>query len=259
MTTRRDVLFGGALVLSFGTSSFCGCGAHARSPLAPSTSGCVLAVSDVDRVYPHGVPTAQYATGEEPLHHSSGDRDFDRALAQTLSKCADLLRVLPGFAFFDDSASPNAYATPRVRLQRADGTVIFGKTLLRELLRKPEAPDACVASVCAHEFAHILQFKTGLYQHLTQGQRTVKRLELHADYLAGYFAGTRKKERQSFPAAVFAMTQYMYGDTGVNNPQHHGTYEERGAAVVRGFEASYRQHLGLNDAIQQGINYVSRL
>jgi hypothetical protein len=258
MTTRRDVLFGGALVLSFGTSSFCACHAEARSPLAPHTSGCWLAEADVDRIYPHGAPTAQYATGEEPLHHSSGDRDFDRALVHTLAKCADLLQVLPGFAFFDDSAAPNAYATNRVRMQRADGTVIFGKTLLRELLRRPEAPDACVASVCAHEFGHILQFKTGLAQRLTANQPTVKRLELHADFLAGYFAGTRKKERQSFPAAVFAMTQYMYGDTGVNNPQHHGTHEQRGAAVVHGFEASYRQHLGLSDAIQQGINHVMR-
>jgi hypothetical protein len=44
----------------------------------------------------------------------------------------------------------------------------------------------------------------------------------------------------------------------VNNPQHHGTHEQRGAAVVHGFEASYRQHLGLSDAIQQGINHVMR-
>ena len=86
----------------------------------------------------------------------------------------------------------------------------------------------------------------------------MKRLELHADFLAGYFAGHRKRERQSFPAAVFAMTQYTYGDNMVNDQQHHGTQQERGAAVVAGFEASYRNNHGLGDAIQHGLNHVAR-
>ncbi|HYC65093.1 MAG TPA: metalloprotease [Reyranellaceae bacterium] len=258
MTTRREVLCGGALTLTF-LGLGCGCPGHAQSRRTPNTLGCVLADSDVDRVYAANAPTTMYATGQEPLVHSSGDRQFDRALAETLARCSTMLQVLPGFAFFDDYDGMNAYATSRVRLQRADGTVIFGTRLLGKLLRQPEAPDACVAAVCVHEFAHILQFKLGLIQQLTAGQPTVKRAELHADYFAGYFAGHRKRERPNFPAAVFAMTQYTFGDNMVSSPQHHGTHEERGAAVVRGFEAAYRQNLGLGEAIEQGVRYVSRL
>lgn len=256
MIGRRDVLFGGALVLGFGGAATCAC--HAQGTQAPHTLGCMLADQDVEKIYPHGAPTAQFRSGQSPMIASSGDRDFDRALAETLSKCADLLQVLPGFAYFDDGPALNAYATSRVRLARADGTVLMGLGLQRRLLRQPEAPDACVAAVCSHEFGHILQYKLGLADRLKRGQPTVKRVELQADFLSGFFAGTRKKERQSFPAAVFAMTQFTFGDNMVASPTHHGTAEERGAAVVQGFEAAYRRHLGLGDAIDASLRYVSR-
>jgi hypothetical protein len=225
----------------------------------PKTIGCTLDDDDVEKVYPKGTKTMQYRSGEEELVHTSGDRDFDRALAHTLARISDLYQVLPGFAFFDDSDGLNAYATTQVRLQRADGTVIFGQGLLKRLMRTPEAPDACIAAVCAHEFGHILQYKLGIADKLKAGQPTVKRVELNADFFAGYFAGVRKKERATFPAAVFAMTQYTFGDNMVNAPDHHGTRDERAQAVIAGFEASYRNNLNLNDAIYRGMQYVARL
>ncbi len=259
MPLRREVLFGGLLGLAFGGAATCTCHtqALAQDAQAPHTLGCVLADADVDRVYPQGTSTGKYRSGQEPLVGSSGDRDFDRALAETLAKCADLFEVLPGFAFFDDRAGLNAYATSRVRMQRADGTVIMGQRLLARLLRQPEAPDACVAAVCAHEFGHILQFKLGLAERLRKGQPTVKRVELQADFFAGYFAGTRKRQRQAFPAAVFAMTQFTFGDNMVNSPDHHGTADERAAAVVKGFESAYRQKHNLAEAIDTSLRYVA--
>jgi len=261
VTLRREVLFGGLLVLAFGGGATCACLPQARAQGAqtPHTLGCLLADADVERVYPQGAATGQYRNGQEPLIGSSGNRDFDRALAQTLARCADLMEVLPGFAFFDDHNGLNAYATNRVRMQRADGTVLMGQRLLARLLRQPEAPDACVAAVCAHEFGHILQYKLGLADRLKKGQPTVKRVELQADFFAGYFAGTRKRERQAFPAAVFAMTQFTFGDNMVQSPSHHGTADERAAAVVRGFEAAYRQKQNLADAIDTSLRYVSTL
>ena len=176
-----------------------------------------------------------------------------------MAKCANHLEVLPGFAFYDDRDGLNAYATPRIRMERADGTVLMGQGLLRRLMRQPEAPDACIAAVCAHEFGHILQYKRGLYAQLKPGQPTTKRVELQADFFAGYFAGMRKRERPSFPAAVFAMTQFTFGDNMVSDPLHHGTSEERGAAVVQGFETGYRDRLGLSDAIERSVRYVRTL
>ena len=114
-------------------------------------------------------------------------------------------------------------------------------------------------AVCAHEFGHILQFKHGLIRKVNEGQPTVKRSELQADYFAGYFAGLRKRERPEYPAAVVAVTQFSVGDHGVTNKNHHGTPKERGAAVVRGFEAAFRQNKNLSEAIQESTAYVMSL
>jgi predicted metalloprotease len=121
-----------------------------------------------------------------------------------------------------------------------------------------EAPEVMATATCAHEFGHIVQYKHNLIKRLEQGQPTVKRSELHADFLAGYFAGTRKLQKPDYPAAVFATSRYVVGDFA-EDKDHHGTPEERAAAVVRGFETAYRERRSFSDAIQIGQNYVSRL
>jgi hypothetical protein len=217
----------------------------------------MLADDEAEQFLTTSTPQQTFFTGNEPIIASSGDREFDYALAQTLSRITDTFQVLPGFAYFDDFDRPNAYATSRARMARADGTVLFGQRLLKKLLVLPEHPDISVTAVCAHEFGHILQDKLGLRPVILARQATVKRLELHADYLAGYYAGALKLKRPGYPAAVFATQQYSAGDWNVNSFQHHGTPEERAAAIVRGFEVAYRERRYLSDAIQIGVNYVS--
>lgn len=257
MLKRRQVLVGGAAAV--GPLAICACPCAARAPRITESLGCVLTDADTDRIYTNGTPTARYVHGNEPIIGRSGDRDFDLALAQTLAKMSRALDVSPGFAFYDDFDGHNAYATTRVRLNGADGTVLFGKGFLRELRAGKESPEVAVAAVCAHEFGHILQFKLNLSARVRNGATSVKRTELQADFFSGYFAGLRKKERPSYPAAVGALAQYNVGDNNVRSPQHHGTRDERGAAFVRGFEASYRENRQLGDAIQVSINYASRL
>jgi hypothetical protein len=41
---------------------------------------------------------------------SSGNPDLDRYLGKALERLADSFKIYPGFAFVDDSGSPNAYA-----------------------------------------------------------------------------------------------------------------------------------------------------
>jgi predicted metalloprotease len=205
-----------------------------------------------------GEQAKQLLAAETTLIEHSGDRGFDYALAQTLSRISDTLGVLPGFAYFDDSKSgPNAYAIEGVLMGKPDGTVLFGQQYLKKKLAWPEHPDVAVTATCAHEFGHILQFKLGLEPILRAGQATVKRQELHADYLAGYYAGTLKLNNPDYPAAVFADTRG--GDLDDNKRDHHGTSEERAAAIVRGFEVAYRERRNLSDAVQIGVNYVSVL
>jgi hypothetical protein len=168
------------------------------------------------------------------------------------------LGVLPGFGYYADGLKKNAYATPLRRLTRSDGTVLFGLNFLKEALAAAEHPAVGVSAICAHEFGHILQYKRGLVRILAPNN-VVRRIELHADFLSGYFAGTRKREKPDYPAAVFATKAYSIGDTAFDEAQHHGTPDERADAVVHGFQSAYRDRKTLDEAVQIGVNYVSKL
>jgi hypothetical protein len=256
MITRREAFLGGLLTIVWGSArSMCA----AQTTRIRRTIGCMLDDDEAEQFLATSTAQQLYFTGNEPIVASSGDRGFDFALAQTLSRIADVLQILPGFAYYDDYDQPNAIATSRRRLARADGAVLFGQRYLRQMLALPEHPDVAVTAVCAHEFGHILQYKRGIARVLNGGQATAKRVELHADYLAGFYAGMRKLRKSDYPAAVFATLQHSSRDYSINSPDHHGTPDERAGAIVRGFEAAHRDRRSLAEAIQIGINYVSRL
>jgi hypothetical protein len=256
MLTRREVLLGGLLTLIYVRGSDCCAQTRQRRTRGP---GCVLTEIQANQFFPADGEQQMFITGQEPMIPKSGDRNFDIALAQTLAKIAATLDVLPHFAYYDDFDGRNAYATSAVRGRRSDGTVLFGQRLLSELMGMGQSPAAAVTAVCAHEFGHILQFKRGLSRIVLEGQSTVKRAELQADYFAGYFAGRRKIEKPDYPAAVVAATQYNFGDNDTESQHHHGTNRERGSAVVAGFKAAYNSRLNLGDAIQSSISYVRTL
>jgi hypothetical protein len=254
MINRREVALGGLLTIGW-LAVPCGCSAHAAS--GPQRFGCELAADEI----PLELTASQQANGSSgvPKFVESGDRDLDYAMAQTLSRLTDTWNVLPAFAYYDDTGALNAKATPARWLSRADGTVIFGRNLLGRLLKVREHPDVAIAAVVAHEFGHIAQFKYNLKRTLLAGQNNVKRLELHADFLAGYFAGRRKLERPDFPAAVFATTQYSAGDYRIERMSHHGTPEERAGAIVKGFETAFRDRRSPSEALQIGVRYAQTL
>ena len=257
MWTRRESVFGGALTLLFGTGLSCAC--QARPGGHTPQEGCLLgekASNDLFKRATQGSTRSGGGGRGDQIIQRSGDRDFDVALAQSLSMMTDILDAAPGFAFYDDAEGLNAYATNRVRLNGTDGTVLFGQRLLKRLMSAREHPEISVAAVCAHEFGHILQFKRNLTEVVGAGQPTVKRVELQADFFGGFFAGKRKLAKPDFPAAVFALTQWNFGDNMLESPNHHGTARERAAATVAGFEAGFRDRRTLADAINVSINYV---
>jgi hypothetical protein len=246
LITKRDAVLGG--LLSILSAPICAiCRAEAE------VSGCVLP-GEVAQSYLGTVSGSRVS--EDDMISRSGNRDFDYALAQTLSKLTDLFGVLPGFAYVRRTNSRNAWATAAALLGRPDGTVLFGRDLLFEMLGYKYSPDAAISAVCAHEFGHIVQFKNRISVNVGG---TVKRSELHADFLAGYFAGRRKLERADFPAAVFATTYEQLGDYAFTRPDHHGTPDERAQAIVRGFEVAYKERQGAAEAVAIGVSYVSQL
>lgn len=257
MLTRREMVLGGALALMWR-----GCACAQARPRGRHGYGCMLdaaeaapflATATAPRMFDRAQDEAQ-----ETLIKSSGNRDLDYALARMLSQVTDVFGVLPGFCFYDDYDGANAFATNAVRMERTDGTVLYGKRYLANALASNESPDAVIAATCAHEFGHIVQYKYDLDSRLKRGQETVKRLELNADFFAGYFAGTRKLQKSDYPAAVFATNRYSRGDFD-SSAQHHGTPQERAVAVVRGFETAYRERRSFAEAIEIGVNYALSL
>ena len=222
----------------------------------PSIShGCCVTSGEFAQLLTRNDGVQAYSQGDEPIIQHSSNRDFDRALAYMLASISSVFGVLPGFGYYDDGNRHNAYANPARRLGRRDGTVLFGLGLLQDKLS--EVPGgARVAAVCAHEFGHIVQFKYDLQARIRSGSSTVKPIELHADYLAGYYAARHREDVPSFPAAEFAMSQYLGGDPYVGEEDHHGTRRERGAAGEAGFKARKLNNLYLSEAIEQGIKYV---
>jgi hypothetical protein len=254
MLSRRSTLglLGSAIV----------CGASSRAStneLAKwQRAGCAISNDQIS----HFVADTDLSPCEAGVRNrivNTGNREFDYAFAQTLSILTDTFGVLPGVTFFSGRAELGAFATRARCLGRADGSIFIGRARFHRTMGLLEHPDVALTAICAHEFAHVLQFKLNLNSSLSRNQRTVKRSELHADFLAGFFAGQRKRERAAYPAAVFAALAESIGDYEVDSPQHHGLPAERSEAIVRGFETSYNERKSISEAIEVGIKYVLAL
>lgn len=248
--SRREVVLGGLLTIAWGGMSTCSC--HANVNLSRA-SGCYVPREEAPDFFKLTNTAQTFAFGSEEIEPRSGNRQLDRALAQTLARLSRTFDVLPGFAYYRDSDGENALATPEPLLQRTDGTVLFGLGMLQLLLSRPEHPDASIVAVCAHEFGHIVGYKTGLINQLSPDRNDPFRAEQHADYLAGFFAGLRKIDRSSFPAVVFATTQRSFGGSTRGS---HGTSEERAEAVVEGFKAAFERRVSVSEGIQQGFQFA---
>jgi len=175
--TRRNVALGGVLATVWN-----GCCAAAGA----SEPGCVIAGETADRLFAR---TPAEILNPDYFNHismGSGDKALDFALAQTLSRITEAFHVLPGFVFYDDRDSANSFATPRLRFPKTDGTILLGTRFLKQILARPEDPEIALTAICAHEFAHVLQFKCGLLDALFAGEPTVRRCELHADFFASF-------------------------------------------------------------------------
>jgi hypothetical protein len=128
MITRRHLLGGGTVFAVF--YPICaGCQSLYK--------GCSITVDQADAL----LDSEQVRFSYDSVTTGSGDRDFDRALAQTLQFLSDRFFVLPGFAFFDESGSPNAFASHTRRMGRSDGDVLFGRKLFRQIMSRRERPE----------------------------------------------------------------------------------------------------------------------
>jgi hypothetical protein len=166
------------------------------------------------------------------LHSSSGNTNIDKALIAELKNILKYFPINPGFKFIEDP-SPNAFAVATSVVPATQGTVYIGLNLINDEFNRNDFGGVAVAGICAHECAHILQMQTGYMQSLKGS--TALLVELHADLLAGYYLG-RSRAHTKEHVLIFAQSLFSKGDYNFNEPQHHGTPNQRVRAMAKGYD-----------------------
>jgi hypothetical protein len=178
------------------------------------------------------------------------DRKVDDQCRALQRACWSRLGIRSDFAFFDDQASPSAFATPAqvLRYHNRDGCVLFGATFFdRWRDHRTDNLGAPITLIMAHEQAHIRQFKSGL--DLSGTTR-----ELHADYLSGW----------AFAQIAVGKDVSLKLDEGLRpiRQSHRATSEAthgnpvlREAAVRAGFDQAGRSPL-VDEAVRTGLDYL---
>ncbi|MBY5762568.1 hypothetical protein HFO06_05530 [Rhizobium leguminosarum] len=209
-------------------------------------------------------PEARQASDQQTLFSSNndkfttGDAILDSHLGKALVRTSKFMSVTPAFGFYDEE---NAQASPHSSPSVAGtwGTVLFGRPLFRKEMEVQDKTGITVITIIAHEFAHILQYSLNLDKELLEGQTTVKRLELHADILAGFFLGARKRETPSLSMYSAGEVFNRIGDSKFTDRNHHGTPEERVSASQFGFDRGRTGGYSLDTIVKEGVNYVKDL
>ena len=182
----------------------------------------------------------------------SGNVQLDRAMIAEVKKVDRIFGINPGYRFLRDGDRPNAYATEESQVTGTSGTILFGLTLMQSELRT-EYGGAAMAGIAAHEGAHIFQFNTNDIRQRLNGPTQV-RMELHADFMAGYyFARTKRTERSlvTFAESLFAKGDYQFNERG-----HHGTPDQRVASMRAGYGSL---ELDLLQAANRGVQHVTNV
>ena len=210
----------------------CGCGI------------CASAAAGVNRAHQVGCYVSARAAGGTAVDYgykpSTGIPLYDATVRRALGHVVNVMGrpVNANLQFMDEfNAHVNPEPKPRV--------IAFGKALLDKLAGNDfELKVTCVA---AHETAHLLQLEDP-YFDIALLDATVRRSELEADAFAGaclafIVNGGRKINRgvlEEKRPDVLSAFQLMFGlgDNSFNNPNHHGTSEERREAVNSGYTFS---------------------
>ena len=199
---------------------------------------------------------------------TTGDSSLDHDLDRALTVIADLFKVNPAFGFYDPSQLKwgqddaerfvmNAWASPECTdIPGTWGTVAFGSDLFHSEFFEHDSSGTTIVAIVAHEFGHIWQQRSGNMPALRTGYP--RKCEINADFLSGYFLGTRKA---ADPSRKFERAGDLFirlGKFEDGNPTRtHGDSTERINAAEAGFRVAYVEKRDLDYALKAGLEYVS--
>jgi hypothetical protein len=221
---------------------------------------CIAAPNRVRHLKLHAAPPAptELPWKDRQSINTSGLSGFDAALSGAVLKpLTEVFGVRPSFAYYDETqegGKPNAIASPDTARLNRDGSVLFGLKLLNALLDAPGGDYAAMA-VCAHEFGHIVQFQRRVQSRIA-AQLPCMCIELHADFLAGYFIGTAMRGRLGSADIQQIGRAWSAWET---QSCSHGSNIERVAAIEAGyFNAQSSSRAEISSAVESGITYLAR-
>ncbi|MDX2246446.1 MAG: M48 family metalloprotease [Bacteroidia bacterium] len=195
--------------------------------------------------------------------NSTGSYYLDQFFYREKKAIESFFKVKANLNFSPNTNYVNAVAINNGYLYGNNGTIVFTKGIINDL-KEIELKLACVL---AHEFGHILQYKYGwqFKEH--------KNDELFCDFIAGIYLSNRPFLLHDFPANysealelgresyVGLYTQHRYGDFEFNDPDHHGTPDERVNATAMGFYLSgyCDQYYGRNNSYFPNISQLYKI
>lgn len=194
----------------------------------------------------------------ETMMRSTGNADLDRSFDRALQRLAETFDVWPKVGFYDDSASPNAMAMRYSIGGATEYAVVFGRAYFKKLMDY-DPSGITLLHTAAHEFAHIWVYRDGLFDKIRRGDPTVKRIELHADFMAGYYLGLRKRDNPQASFWAAGVGRWQSGDKEFRNEHHHGMPYERLAAAETGFLHGFVKNQPATDAFTAATSYVAAL
>lgn len=189
------------------------------------------------------------------VHKTTGDRDLDQSLIAEMTKQSAFFGYRPAFILYS-GGEKNAAATPDPwpEIPNTHGTILYNVEMLREQLKASTWGGAILAGVIAHEFGHIYQDFSGRMAELRALDATVRFIELHADYLSGFYMGGKFSTIDVRP---YADAFFKFGDYGFTNPDHHGTPEERYFVLKAGYNLRLRNpDLHVSRAATEGQSFL---
>ncbi len=236
MVTRRAVLRGfGALCLT--------CCQYRRARAAYLFRNVLCATQS----------SAGLETGE--FLKTSGNPDLDKALISEMTKQSAFFGYRPAFVLYSGGEKNAAATTEKLpQYPQTDGTILYNIDMLKEQLAISKWGGSILAGVIAHEFGHIYQFYSGYDERLKVLHSTVEFIELHADFLSGFYMGGKYG---AIDIKDYADAFYKIGDYGFTRASHHGTPAERYLALKAGFNFRIRNNSeSLASAAQEGEGFL---
>ncbi len=189
------------------------------------------------------------------LSQDSGNNHFDRAFGRVIIHMANTFGVFPAIGYIKKPKTKDAVASEIIRdISYPDGTIALGQELVE--LSMNSNNDTVLVWVSAHEFSHIFQNRNNL-RHFFQNRCVPFAIELHADYLAGWYL--TKYKRWVTASNLYSAGDYISrsGSTSYTSPGTHGFSRQRTEASEKGFEFG-TQHSGsdISSASEAGIVYL---